>query len=205
MGMWSIWMKYSYFLQVWSYWTKLLQLTDLTDSSAVQDLLDFSEHMLSVDASMRLVCGYWLFVFNFFSGSAVISDVSGSTTPVGGLEISRMISQAPRTTTNPREFKKKNRKFVPGKHTSVAKNDLRRGYAQAYIDALNSGNIPFFKKSLLDFCMPDCVLITRNVSPSGMVFPSHVEVPLAYKAILSLLFYNRHWEWTQSPYYTKLL
>lgn len=113
----------------------------------------------------------------FCSNSVEVSDVSsGTSTPVREIQDGSKWNNPPRTTTNSREFKKKNRKPVPGKHTSVAKNDIRRTYAQCYIDALNSGNVPFFKKSLQDFCMPDCVLITRNVSPSGMVFPQHVEV-----------------------------
>lgn len=139
-----------------------------TESSAVQDLMDFSRQVLAMEAEHRLD-----------SGSVDISDISGATTPVRDpSEGTRVFSSNPqRTTSNTREFRKKvNRRAVPGKHSTVAKNDIRRGYAQAYIDALNSGNIPVFKKSLLDFCMPDCVLITRNISPTGMVFPSLVEV-----------------------------
>lgn len=87
-----------------------------------------------------------------------------------------LMTQKPST---PRD-KKKTRRFVAGKHTSVSKNDIRRKYAQMYIDALNSGNVPIFKKNLKDFAISDIVLVTRNISPSGMFLPSYVEVCLLF-------------------------
>jgi len=114
-----------------------------------EDFMDFSEQMLEENQRDEPSAS---------PGNSHAKTVSTSST----------VSQRHRE----QQRQRKRKHFVPNKATSVSKNDIRRTYAQSYIDGLNSGNIPIFSKSISDMCVPDVVLITRNYSQTGMFLPS---------------------------------